>query len=388
MQDDNGVQKEQRVDPLVFRRVIGNFASGVTIITTREQDTNYGLTASAVTSLTMEPPMLLVCINKNTGTQAAISRTGTFGVNILGQEQAHLAYQFAKPQSDKFEGVDFSYGSLLGVPLLTGALARIECRVAADVEAGTHRVFLAEVDSAETSGEAPLTYFRGKFGRFEMVQDEAVYQQIRDHVLSRSLAIADALDPVNLASQFNAAISSVYYALTKLTSEGLASLDRVKGYVINPLDAKTSEDSFDARCAIELGAADLSVGRLSEHELAEFRKRMEATLPLVSGNRFVDFERYVEENTAFHEYLVGLAKSSALLDAYRRLSIDGIMWRIIWRTIPVFDQASEELTADHQRIVEAYEKGDKELAKQAIVTHTEHSKLTNRKAIEAAGGLV
>jgi flavin reductase (DIM6/NTAB) family NADH-FMN oxidoreductase RutF/DNA-binding GntR family transcriptional regulator len=375
------------VDPNVFRQVIGNFASGVTVITTREQDTNYGLTASAVTSLTLEPPMLLVCINKNTGTQAAISRTRKFGVNILGQEQAHLAYQFAKPQSDKFQGVDISYGGL-GVPLLTGALARIECRVAADVEAGTHKVFLAEVDSAETSGEAPLTYFRGKFGRFEMVQDEAVYQQIREHVLSRSLAIADALEPTKLASQFNAAISSVYYALTRLTSEGLVSLDRVKGYVINPLDAKTSDDTFEARCAIELGAADLAVGRLSENELAQFRKLMEETLPLVSGNRFVDFERYVEANTAFHEYLVGLAKSSALLDAYRRLSIDGIMWRIIWRTIPVFDQASEELTADHRRIVEAYEKGDKELAKQAIITHTEHSKFTNRKAIEAAGGLV
>ena len=128
--------------------------------------------------------------------------------------------------------------------------------------------------------------------------------------------------------------------------------------------------------------------RLSQQELAQFRKLMEETLPLVSGNRFVDFERYVEANTAFHEYLVGLAKSSALLDAYRRLSIDGIMWRIIWRTIPVFDQASEELTADHRRIVEAYEKGDKELAKQAIVAHTEHSKFTNRKAIEAAVGLV
>ncbi len=375
------------MDPNVFRQVIGNFASGVTVITTREQDTNYGLTASAVTSLTLEPPMLLVCINKNTGTQAAISRTRTFGVNILGQEQAHLAYQFAKPQSDKFQGVDISYGGL-GVPLLTGALARIECRVAADVEVGTHRVFLAEVDSAETSGGVPLTYFRGTFGRFEMVQDEAVYQQIREHALSRDLTIAEALDPTKLASQFNAAISSVYYALTKLTAEGLMSRDLVKGYVITPIDVKTSDDTFDARCAIELGAADLSVGRLSQQELAEFRKLMEATLPLVAGNRFVDFERYVEANTAFHEYVVSLAKSSALLDVYRRLSIEGIMWRIIWRTIPVFDQANEELTAGHRRIVEAYEKGDKELAKREIVNHNEHSKLTCRKAIEVAGGLV
>jgi len=375
------------VDPHVFRQVIGNFASGVTVITAREHDTNYGLTASAVTSLTLEPPMLLVCINKNTGTQAVISRIRTFGVNILNQDQAHLAYQFAKPQSDKFQGVDLSYGSL-GVPLLTGALARIECRVAADVEAGTHRVFLAEVDRAEANQGTPLTYFRGTFGRFEMVQDEAVYQQIREHVLSRNLAIAEALEPTKLASQFNAAISSVYYALTRLTTEGLASRDLVKGYVITPIDVKTSDDTFEARCAIELGAADLAVGRLSKDELAEFRKRMEATLPLVAGNRVVDFERYVEANTAFHEYLVSLAKSSALLDVYRQLSIEGIMWRIIWRTIPVFDQANEELTADHRRIMEAYEKGDKELAKREIVNHNERSKLTCRKAIEVAGGLV
>ena len=102
----------------MFRQVIGHFASGVTIITTREQATNYGLTASAVTSLTLEPPMLLVCFNKNTGTQAAISRTRVFAVNILDEGQADLAYKFAKPQSDKFQGVGFSYGSL-GVPLLT-----------------------------------------------------------------------------------------------------------------------------------------------------------------------------------------------------------------------------------------------------------------------------
>ncbi len=87
--------------PQVFRQVIGNFSSGATVITTREQDTNYGLTASAVTSLTLEPPMLLVCVNKNTGTQAAITRNRKFGVNILGEEQGELAYQFVRPQTNK-----------------------------------------------------------------------------------------------------------------------------------------------------------------------------------------------------------------------------------------------------------------------------------------------
>ncbi|MBV9691200.1 MAG: flavin reductase family protein [Ktedonobacteraceae bacterium] len=161
------------MEPQVFRQVIGHFASGVTVITAREHGTNYGLTASAVSSLTLEPPMLLVCINKNTGTQAAISRTRVFAVNILNEGQADLAYKFAKPQSDKFQGVEFCYGQF-GEPLLAGALAHIECRVVTDVEAGTHRVFLAEVDQAKSYVGSPLIYFRGKFGYFD--QAERLYE--------------------------------------------------------------------------------------------------------------------------------------------------------------------------------------------------------------------
>jgi flavin reductase (DIM6/NTAB) family NADH-FMN oxidoreductase RutF/DNA-binding GntR family transcriptional regulator len=375
------------VEQQLFREVIGHFASGVTIITTREQETNYGLTASAVTSLTLEPPMLLVCINKNTGTQAVISRNRTFAVNILDVNQTELALQFARPSADKFQGVEYAYGSL-GAPLLAGALAHLECRVAADVSAGTHTVFLAEVEQGEAHIGSPLTYFRGTFGRFEFVRDEEAYHEIREYVLGRDLDIAEALDMQMLGSRFNAAHSSVIYALTKLVAEGLVQRDLVKGYIIAPLDLKTSDDAFDARCTIETGAAELTVGHLSTQELATLRERMEATLPFIAGNHFVDFAHYIETNAAFHEYIVSRVKSSALLDVYRRLSIEGIMWRAIWRTLPNFDHAHDELTLGHQRIVEAYEQGNVQLAISEIQRHNEQSKRTNRLAIEAAGGRI
>ncbi len=375
------------MDPLVFRQVIGHFASGVTIITTRERSTNYGLTASAVTSLTLEPPMLLVCINKNTGTQAAISRTRVFAVNILDEGQADLAYKFAKPQSDKFQGVEFSYG-IFGEPLLTGALAQIECRVAADVEAGTHRVFLAEVEHARTYVGSPLTYFRGKFGRFGQAQDEAIYREMRQHVLSRELALGETLDPYELASKFETAQSSTYYALTRLAADGLVSRDLTKGYVVTPVDAKTLQEAFDARCDIEVGVAERTVGRTPSDDLAELRKRMEATLPLVVNNRFVDFERYIETNRAFHEYMVSLAKNNTLLEAYRRISVDGIIWRAMWRMLDKFEYANEAVTTDHQRLVEAYESGDTQYAKSVIIGHTERAKQIYQRAIELSGGQV
>jgi 4-nitrophenol 2-monooxygenase / 4-nitrocatechol 4-monooxygenase, reductase component len=375
------------VEPQVFRQVIGHFATGVTVITTREQGTNYGLTASAVTSLTLEPPMLLVCINKNTGTQAAISRTRVFAVNILDEGQADLAYKFAKPQSDKFQGVEFTYGQF-GEPLLAGALAHIEGRVAADVEAGTHRVFLAEVEQAKAYVGSPLTYFRGKFGRFGQSQDEAIYREMRQHILSRELALGEALDPYELASKFETAQSSTYYALTKLTVEGLVSRDLTKGYVVTPVDVKTLQEAFDAHCDIEVGVAERTVGHTSSDDLTELRKRMEATLPLVVNNRFVDFERYIETNRAFHEYMVSLAKNNTLLEAYRRLSVDGIIWRVMWRMLDKFEYASETAVTDHQRLVEAYESGDVQYAKSVIIGHTERAKRVYQRAIELSGGQV
>ena len=373
------------MDSHVFRQVIGHFASGVTVITTRDQGANYGLTASAVTSLTLEPPMLLVCINKNTGTQAAISRTRVFAVNILDENQVDLAYQFAKPQSDKFAGVEYTYGRY-GEPLLAGALAHIECCVAADVEAGTHKVFLAEVDEATVN--TALTYFRGKFGRFGQPEDEAVYQELRQHVLSRELALGEALDPHALANGFNTPHSSVFYSLTRLTAEGLVSRDLTKGYVITPIDAKTLQEAFDARCAIEVGVADRTVGRTSSDDLAELRKRMEATLPLIMKNRFVDFERYVEANRVFHEYMVSLAKNNALLAAYRRLSVEGITWRVMQRMLDRFEYADEAIVTDHRRLVEAYENGDTQYAKTVIAGHTKRAKRAYLHMIELSKGQV
>jgi DNA-binding GntR family transcriptional regulator len=331
--------------------------------------------------------MLLVCINKNTGTQAAISRTRTFAVNILDEGQADLAYRFAKPQTDKFQGVEFTYGQF-GEPLLADALAHIECRVAADVEAGTHRVFLGEVDQARAYVGSPLTYFRGKFGRFGQTQDEATYREMRQHILSREFTLGEVLDPYELADKFEAAQSSTYYALTRLSVEGLISRDLTRGYVVTPIDVKTLQEAFDARCDIEVGVAERTVGHTSSDDLAELRRRMEATLPLVVENRFVNFERYIEMNRAFHQYMVSLAKNNTLLDAYLRLNIERIIWRAMWRTPDTFEYASETTVTDHQRLVEAYENEDVQYAKHIIVGHTERAKRVYQRAIELSGGVV
>ncbi len=153
-----------------FREVIGHFASGVTVITTSLDGELHGTTASAVSSLSLEPPMMLVCMNKASETGQAVLRSGAFAVNILGEGDDELARRFARRGGDKFDGVDVSLGDHRQ-PLLVDALAQLVCRVDQQVEAGTHIVFFALVHEATARPGAPLAYYRGRFGRLAF--DEA-----------------------------------------------------------------------------------------------------------------------------------------------------------------------------------------------------------------------
>ena len=155
----------QLVDREVFRQVIGHFASGVTIITTRDEAVNYGLTASAVSSLSLDPPMLLVCINRQTGTSQAIAKAKVFAVNILKENQQAIARQFATPHPNKFRDIPLTFGTL-GVPLLPDMLATLECRVVEEATGGTHAVFLAEIQAAQAEEGMPLVYYRGRMGKY------------------------------------------------------------------------------------------------------------------------------------------------------------------------------------------------------------------------------
>jgi flavin reductase (DIM6/NTAB) family NADH-FMN oxidoreductase RutF len=147
-----------------FRDVIGRFASGVTVVTTTDDGRALGTTASAVSSLSLEPPMLLACLNRTSETGQAIGRAGVYGVSVLAEDCHDLAARFARKGDDKFDGVEVEAGHL-GVPLLTRALATVECRVVERATGGTHVVFLAEVEHATGRAGRPLLYFRGAFGR-------------------------------------------------------------------------------------------------------------------------------------------------------------------------------------------------------------------------------
>jgi 4-nitrophenol 2-monooxygenase / 4-nitrocatechol 4-monooxygenase, reductase component len=368
----------RRLAPDEFRDVIGHFASGVTVITALHDGAPYGTTASAVTSLSLEPPMLLVCLNKQSSTGRAISQERRFAVNILAEDQPDAAMRFATKAAGKFSGVDVVEGEW-GEPLLADALATLECRVAEATTGGTHWVFLAEVDRASARAGSPLAYFRGQFGRLELEQDESAFRELRAMLLRRELPIDAPLSLGQLAERTGIARGSLYHALAKLTGDGLVVRDESGAFVVPPLTAGVVEDALHARETIERGVATETVGRVPAAQLAEFRRLMEATRPRDDDGQPVPMQDWVEANTAFHEFMVGLARSRFVLDAYRRVTIPAVISSV--RSGEPLADADRE----HVKLVEAYERGDLEAALDAIHRHAVHAWEVSRGNVLAPG---
>ncbi len=153
------------IDRAELRRVMGHFATGVAVITTRDDDDRpYGLTANALCSVSLDPPLLLVCVDKKAESHPAFTRSGVFAVNILGHEHEDLSRRFAVSGGEKFVDVAHRTG-VTGAPLLEGVLGVVECRVVAVHDAGDHTIYIGEVAHLETGDGHPLLFFRGKYRR-------------------------------------------------------------------------------------------------------------------------------------------------------------------------------------------------------------------------------
>ena len=153
------------VDPFEYRQAIARFATGVAVVTAGDHGHGpSGMTANAVSSVSLSPVLLLVCIAEHLPTHRAVQATGRFNINLLGADQRHLAHQFARPAQDKFRGVRLIPGRT--VPLLADALAYFECELYDEHPAGDHSIFIGHVLACGTRKQPspdPLLYFHSAF---------------------------------------------------------------------------------------------------------------------------------------------------------------------------------------------------------------------------------
>lgn len=155
------------MDSAEFRRILGHWASGVGIVTTRTPEGRAcGLTANTVTSLSLDPLLVLVCVEKSADTHDCIRSARAFAVNILGSEAERMARRFAAWEIDrKFDGLAY-HEEQSGSPILDDALAWVDCRLHGEYDGGDHTIFVGEVLAGDAVEGSPLLYYRGGYGRF------------------------------------------------------------------------------------------------------------------------------------------------------------------------------------------------------------------------------
>jgi flavin reductase ActVB len=151
------------VTPDEFRAALSRFPSGVTVVTSIDSSGfPHGITVTAFCSVSLSPPLVLVCIETTTGSHQAIGETGRFVINILAAGEDAMSERFSMPSMDKFDGVGVRTGSG-GVPVLTDALVALECSLRQRHDGGDHSIFVGEVETVSIRDGAPLVYFHGSY---------------------------------------------------------------------------------------------------------------------------------------------------------------------------------------------------------------------------------
>lgn len=153
------------IDPSTFRAVMGRFASGVTVVTTCEGSRRLGITVNAFTSVSLDPPLVLICIDRSSRLHDILLRTRIFAVNFLSEDQARVSTCFASPSKERYDtfcGVA-SHTEATGAPVFDESLGFVDCRIVDVYPGGDHSIVVGRVEALAMSDGEPLLYFRSHY---------------------------------------------------------------------------------------------------------------------------------------------------------------------------------------------------------------------------------
>lgn len=151
------------IDPRELRRTLASFATGVTVVTTLDETGQpRGMTANSFTSVSLDPPLILVCVAKAAPISTAFEAAPAFAVNILSESQRALSQRFATPMADRFAGLGWRRGRA-DAPILDGSLAFLDCRMRERIEAGDHVILLGQVEDFGRTEQQPLIFCQGRY---------------------------------------------------------------------------------------------------------------------------------------------------------------------------------------------------------------------------------
>ena len=207
---------------------------------------------------------------------------------------------------------------------------------------------------------------------------DRVYEELRTRLLTRRHVPGEKLSLHELAAELGVSRSPVHHALTRLVSEGLLTVRARRGYYVTPVTAEALAEGYDVRLALELHAAERTVGRVTVGELEELRTLLDQTASSISH------EEWDSANAAFHEFQIDLARNELLSGFYRELSVNLMMQVLRGGRV----EGHSDLVTEHARIVDAFALADSNGVEQAIREHIATGRRIALNAIERAGGVL
>lgn len=160
-------EAEIEIDPLLFRKVMGHYPTGVTVVSALEDDHPVGLAIGSFFSVSLEPPLVGFCVARTSTSWPRIEAAGQFAISVLAEDQQETSGRFASKVEDKFEGERWEPSEVTGSPEIVGALAHIDCTLHSVLDGGDHVIVLGRVRSLDVQRDdvGPLLFFRGGYGR-------------------------------------------------------------------------------------------------------------------------------------------------------------------------------------------------------------------------------
>jgi 3-hydroxy-9,10-secoandrosta-1,3,5(10)-triene-9,17-dione monooxygenase reductase component len=161
------------MDPSEFRNTMGAFATGVAVVTTASNGELHGMTINSLTSVSLRPALLLICLTRSSRTASAVEERGAFVVNLLGADQGHVSDMFARPAENHFSDRTMYAAGADVLPRIVGAMAHLVCEVEQQHEAGDHTIFVATVLTGEVAPRDPLVFYRGAYDTLSGSREQA-----------------------------------------------------------------------------------------------------------------------------------------------------------------------------------------------------------------------
>lgn len=339
-------------------------ASAVVLVTdSGERPVRLG--PAVLTELSPDPPLVVVGLPIGELDVAAIHRADGWSLEVTAR------------------GTVGSRIGVPGAPAAPGPVVQLRCTTEDVAQTGTHFLLVGRVRGVDVPEPVPDAPAAGRSSRLEFAADDVAYQRARALVLHRRFVPDSVLDPGELGFDIGADDVAAVYALTRLSAEGLVRRDPDRGYVVVPLDVRLSDETFDARCAIEVGAVDMALEHeLDERSLVRLRESLATMAAQLVDGRFVDFDRYLDANLAFHRQVVMLAGNNALRNAFDQLGIKAVMTRSFGST-RVSSHRFIETQAD---LLAGIELRDAVVIRRAAVTYRDIAKERVRVILAQTGG--